>query len=185
MVVISTVALVIMPTFEITHDVTTIFVVVRLERTVALHDREELDDDLGARSDQDLALAGLLGVVDVVEGIVEDGSADHDGGIVGRFSSRGVEMRYLPEKSNVSLSGSERGECPQRIGRGGFCRPMLKGRSVSRVGASSLETTLEIALPSHDERHHPSLNPDSPSVALESLSHTSWNDPLAIGLEES
>lgn len=43
-----------------------------LARTVALHNLEELDDDLGARSDQDLTLAGLLGVVDGVEGIVEN-----------------------------------------------------------------------------------------------------------------
>ena len=50
---------------------------------MALHDLEELDDDLGGRSDQDLALAGLLGVVDGVEGIVENRSADHFGGIVG------------------------------------------------------------------------------------------------------
>jgi hypothetical protein len=44
---------------------------------VLLHDAEELDNDLGARSDQDLALTGLLGVVDGVERIVEDGSLDH------------------------------------------------------------------------------------------------------------
>lgn len=49
---------------------------------MALHDLEELDDNLGARSDQDLTLAGLLGVVDGVESIVENGSADHFGGIV-------------------------------------------------------------------------------------------------------
>lgn len=59
-----------------------------VKRTVALHDLEELDNDLGAGSDQDLALAGLLGVVDGVEGIVENGSADHFGGIERRFSSR-------------------------------------------------------------------------------------------------
>ena len=45
--------------------------------TVLLHDREELDDDLGGRSDQDLALASLLSVVDGVERIVEDGSLNH------------------------------------------------------------------------------------------------------------
>jgi hypothetical protein len=64
------------------------FEVEEFVRTVTLHDLEELDDDLGARADQDLALAGLLGVVDVVEGIVENGSADHLGGIEKRFSSR-------------------------------------------------------------------------------------------------
>lgn len=45
-----------------------------------LHDGEELDDDLGRRPDQDLALASLLGVVHGVKGIVEDGSLDHFGG---------------------------------------------------------------------------------------------------------
>ena len=35
-------------------------------RTVALHDGEELDDDLRGRTDEDLALAAALGVDDVV-----------------------------------------------------------------------------------------------------------------------
>ena len=47
-----------------------------------LHDTQELDDDLGARSDEDLSLAGLLGVVDALESIVENGSADHLDGVV-------------------------------------------------------------------------------------------------------
>lgn len=50
---------------------------------MTLHDLEELDDDLGAGSDQDLTLASLLGVVDALEGIVEDGSANHFGGVGG------------------------------------------------------------------------------------------------------
>lgn len=50
--------------------------------TVLLHDLQELDNDLGGRSDQDLALAGLLGVVDALESIVENGSADHLDGVV-------------------------------------------------------------------------------------------------------
>ena len=54
----------------------------RPSHTVALHDLEELDNDLGAGSDHDLALAGLLGVVDGVESIVENRSANHFGGIV-------------------------------------------------------------------------------------------------------
>lgn len=55
------------------------FMMVRRQKklTVLLHNAEELDNDLGARSDQDLALTGLLGVVDGVERIVEDGSPDH------------------------------------------------------------------------------------------------------------
>jgi len=48
--------------------------------TVLLHDLQELDNDLGGRADHDLALAGLLGVVEAVERIVEDGGADHFGG---------------------------------------------------------------------------------------------------------
>ena len=52
---------------------------------------QELDDDLGAWADQDLALASLLGVVDGVERIVEDGSLDHGGGVGSvRFSRRNV-----------------------------------------------------------------------------------------------
>ena len=56
------------------------------KRTVLLHNRQELDDDLGARPDQDLALARLLGIVDRVEAVVENARLDHDCGIV-RFSN--------------------------------------------------------------------------------------------------
>ena len=54
-----------------------------------LHDVQETDDDLGGRADQDLALAGLLGVVDGVKRIVEDGNLDHFDGGRARFSNRG------------------------------------------------------------------------------------------------
>jgi hypothetical protein len=57
----------------------------RLAHTVLLHHREELDDDLGAGADEHLALAALLGVVDGVERIVEDGGLDHFGGLNKRF----------------------------------------------------------------------------------------------------
>jgi hypothetical protein len=40
--------------------------------TMLLHDTEELDDDLGRRSDEDLSLSGFLSVVDGIERIVED-----------------------------------------------------------------------------------------------------------------
>lgn len=67
---------------------------------VLLHDLEELDNDLGGGPDHNLALAALLGIVERVEGIVEDGSADHLGGIEGwRFSNR-MEKRYLPIPSS-------------------------------------------------------------------------------------
>ena len=40
--------------------------------TVLLHDAEELDNDLGGRSDENLSLSGFLGIVDGIERIVED-----------------------------------------------------------------------------------------------------------------
>jgi hypothetical protein len=71
---------------------------------VLLHDLKELDDDLGGRTDQDLALAGLLGIVDALQRIVENGGSDHFGGgskEYGRFSSRGSrDLRYLQIKSH-------------------------------------------------------------------------------------
>jgi hypothetical protein len=51
-----------------------------------LHHSQELDDDLGAGPDQDLALARLFGVVDGVERIIENGCLDHDDGFERRFS---------------------------------------------------------------------------------------------------
>lgn len=42
-----------------------------------LHQGQELDNDLGGRTNQNLALATLLGIVDVVEAIVQDGNTDH------------------------------------------------------------------------------------------------------------
>ena len=42
-----------------------------------LHDRQELDDDLGRRSDQDLSLAGLLSVVDSVQGVSQNRGSSH------------------------------------------------------------------------------------------------------------
>lgn len=64
---------------------------IQTSRTVLLHDSKELDDDLGGRTDEDLALAGLLGVVHGVKRIVEDGGLDHFGGLVeSRFSNRNV-----------------------------------------------------------------------------------------------
>lgn len=44
-----------------------------------LHNLQEPDNDLGAGPNENLAFAGLLGVVHVVESIVENRSADHLG----------------------------------------------------------------------------------------------------------
>lgn len=83
----------------------------RAKHTVALHDGEELDNDLGGRADQDLALAGLLGVVDRIQAVVENRSLDHVGGC--RFSMAVGRLRYLRAKGVVSLQMPEHGECPQ------------------------------------------------------------------------
>lgn len=82
-----------------------------LRLTVALHDLEELDDDLGGWSDHDLALAGLLGVVDGIERIVEDGSLDHVGGCM-RFSGRDVRREVSAAVLLAFKSHRERKECP-------------------------------------------------------------------------
>jgi len=71
--------------------------------SVLLHDAEELDDNLGGRTDENLSLSRLLGIVDRVECIVEDGGFDHIGGR--RFSNRKFEVRYLQKGYNVSLHG--------------------------------------------------------------------------------
>lgn len=49
-------------------------------RTMLLHNAEELDNGLGARSDKNLATSSLLGIVHGSKGIVEDTSLDHFGG---------------------------------------------------------------------------------------------------------
>ena len=45
---------------------------------MALHDAKELDNDLGRRSNEDLALSSALGIDDVVKTVVENGDANHD-----------------------------------------------------------------------------------------------------------
>lgn len=49
----------------------------KIKHTVLLHDLQELDDNLGRRSDQDLSLAGLLGVVDSVQGVGQYRGSGH------------------------------------------------------------------------------------------------------------
>ena len=46
-----------------------------------LHDTEELDDNLGGRTDQNLSLSGLLGVIDGIERIVQYRGLDHIDGL--------------------------------------------------------------------------------------------------------
>lgn len=112
-----------------------------MRHTVALHDGQELDNDLGRRTDQDLALAGLLGVVDGIEAIVENGSLDHFGGCMRRFSSGSGRLRYLHVKSVVSLQMPERGECPQLLLTGRVLQLVSQRRSSITPVRSSLRTT--------------------------------------------
>lgn len=55
---------------------------------VLLHNREELDDDLGRGSDKHLALTLALGVDNAVKSVVKNGNANHDGrlcDLLGRY----------------------------------------------------------------------------------------------------
>jgi hypothetical protein len=45
--------------------------------TVLLHNRQELDDNLGRGTNENLSLTTAFGVVDVVQTIVQDGDSDH------------------------------------------------------------------------------------------------------------
>lgn len=106
-----------------------------------LHDGEELDDDLGGRADQDLTATALLGVVDGVKRIVEDGSLDHFDGVESRFSNRGIEgyevSKYLqcpvltPSVRNWVHNSQppvvlERKECPFCINKGSSARAVVR-----------------------------------------------------------
>lgn len=108
---------------------------------MALHDLEELDNDLGARSDQDLTLAGLLGIVDGVEGVVENGSADHLGGIDEKEILKSeLEMRYLPQGKHMldsewPISVESALSDPSTRVQPAHCR---RGSSVSRNASQSL-----------------------------------------------
>jgi hypothetical protein len=82
-----------------------------IRRTVLLHDVQETDDDLGGRADQDLALAGLLGVVDGVKRIVENGGL-HVGGVVRRFLGGEAAKGICSRDVLAFKSLPERKECP-------------------------------------------------------------------------
>jgi hypothetical protein len=97
---------------------------------VLLHDRQELDDNLGAGSDHDLALASLLGVVDGIERIVENGSANHFVGCI-RFSMA-MKATEVSDEVYVSIQQPEL-EGTQSFDHveGGFFSSFCEERSVS------------------------------------------------------
>lgn len=45
--------------------------------SLRLHELKELDDDLGGRTEEDLTLASLLRVVDVLQSIAQNTGSDH------------------------------------------------------------------------------------------------------------
>lgn len=98
---------------------------------MTLHDGQELDNDLGGGTDHDLALAGLLGVVDGVERIVEDGGLDHFDGLSKILNGEG-RLRYL-QGNVVSLQMPEHGECPQPAALEGSSALVAKGSSVRLI----------------------------------------------------
>lgn len=110
-----------------------------LLRTVLLHHAEELDNDLRAGADEDLALSRFLGIVDAVQGIVEDGSLNHFDGP--RFSDRRiVEMRYL-QHLLLAFMDSEHGECPHDGPWGSSARSSWESKSVDIFQSPCFSTT--------------------------------------------
>ena len=49
----------------------------KAKHTMSLHNSQELDNDLGRGSDQDLSLTSLLGVGNSLKSVSENGSASH------------------------------------------------------------------------------------------------------------
>lgn len=104
-------------------------------RTVLLHDSQELDDDLGARSDEDLSLSGLLGIVERVESVVQNGSLNHFGGCEILRSSVRKGCEVSGSRGWLAFKSHEHGECPPPmvpVGEGS-ARSVLERRSVSRT----------------------------------------------------
>ena len=83
-------------------------------RTMFLHGAEELDNDLGAGPNKDLTSSGLLGIVDGIQGVVENAGLDHLDYIGGamRFSNRSKENA---RRNEVSVTG----KVPQKRERKG------------------------------------------------------------------
>ena len=96
-----------------------------------LHDTEELDDDLGGRPDQDLALASLLGVVDGIKRIVENTGLDHFDGDV-RFSLCDWDNEVSVERSWVSLQEPRAKRVPFGAHTEGSSARVAKGEAYHR-----------------------------------------------------
>ena len=66
-----------------------------------LHDTQEFDNNLRARSDEALALAGLLGIIDRLEAVIENGCLDHFGGIEVWDCSVEMGMRFSSREART------------------------------------------------------------------------------------
>ena len=67
-----------------------------------LHNGQNLDDDLGGRSDQDLSLSSSLGVDDVVQAVVENGDSDHFEGFL-KGSVEWMKVSWLSDEHGGSM----------------------------------------------------------------------------------
>ena len=77
-----------------------------------LHHTQELDNDLGAGPNKDLTSSGLLGIVDGIQGVVENTGLDHLDDIGGamRFSNRSKENARRNEVSVTGKSSPKKGK---------------------------------------------------------------------------
>jgi hypothetical protein len=73
--------------------------------TVLLHDLQELDDDLGARAEEDLALAAALGASDGAEGVSQNGHKGHFSGRLAHCAEtiKRNEMMDAVTKQNTDI----------------------------------------------------------------------------------
>ena len=67
--------------------------------TMLLHDRQELDNDLGRGTDENLSLSTLLSVVDVVQTILQNGDSDHY-----KILQKGGRGRGMSKQFKLSMS---------------------------------------------------------------------------------
>jgi hypothetical protein len=75
-----------------------------------LHNRQKLDNDLGARADHDLTLPLLLSIVDGVKAVIEDGCTSHFGGrfaeVLKILKLTGVELAEEISQGRTVMCGA-------------------------------------------------------------------------------
>ena len=80
---------------------------------MSLHDAQELDDDLGRRSDENLSLSLSLGIDNAVQGVVQDADSNHVAGLVLEV----IELDgYRESRVSSSVPASMGGTRPSLVG---------------------------------------------------------------------